>query len=171
MDRVVLRKSDLGDLVNTEANSRGYVLFLEESPSFYYSVCVQEVSRGNYFFDKCNDQDEFIRDAVLLSIPDLKAMPYHHQRENGVSGENFYCAAEAREKSGGYFRYFCVVTGSGEILVFKPVKKETGVKTEFVDYEVLDDKDIDPSILKELNAGKEYVAKRLSSKHGNEAAR
>ena len=57
------------------------------------------------------------------------------------------------------------------VIVFKPVRKETGVKTEFVDYEVVDDKDIDPAVLNRLEERKGYVAKRFSSQHGNGKAR
>ncbi|MBW2977498.1 hypothetical protein KY331_01515 [Candidatus Woesearchaeota archaeon] len=168
---IVLKKSDVRDLEKTVAESRGYVLLSEGRPNEYYSVGVYETGKGETFFDGFgNENDENMRDAVLFSAPQLKAMPYHHQKGMGISSENFLSADRAHDISNGFFEYFCVVNQDG-IVVFKPVKKETGVKTEIVDYEVVDDKDIDPVILNQLSTQKEYVAKRFSSQRGNGKAK
>ena len=169
--KVILKESDVGDLEKTVVGSRGYVLFSQERPDEWYSVSVQKTGAGNHFFDGFgNEYDLNIRDAVLFSAHQLKAMSYHTQRKIGISPENFLSAERAHEMSNGFFEYFCVVNKEG-IVVFKPVKKETGAKTEFVDYEVVDDENINPEILERMKERKAYVAKRLSSQNGNGKAK
>jgi hypothetical protein len=158
-ERFILRESDLEQLLQSKAGSRGYLLAAPYKKSEIYVCCCINAGEGNTFFGK-DETDSFVRDFLLFNSQYL-AIPYFHERNQEISDANFAEVFAMHDASAGCFRYFCTLYKK-QLTIFSPAKQSGISYLQKQKIKIAKDNEIGRRIKRFLDEKKKYILSHLA---------
>jgi len=155
----LLRDVDLEECLKFGENSRGYVFF-RIAKDASYSIGNIQTGKGPSLFDGLTNKEMEIMQAVMLNSSNVTPVIYHTQREERLCHESFLESIRIKENSADHFSYFAALI-NGEFVIYSPVRHECGVRSEFVNVEIVNSSEIGDYMAKKIEQEQEDLFSRL----------